>query len=715
MIKLSRPGGFRAMIDGQLSSALTAAAAAGAIQATIVLSLTSPLGSDPSRVIVMAWLSAALAAMLGYASCSAITLRRKAQRDASLRKHMLIASRDGVLVIDADGTVREANGPASEIIGLPIDKLVGRSIYDPAVFLWREDGTTVNPGDRPTRQLLSGSVVECTRFRAVTSLRECWVEASGVPLPGADGSIGGAILILRDVTHEMALRTVAEEQALDFVRIANEIPTLLYLTDPEGNTIFHNAAWGTFLLGDASRSVAGCWYEHMSEQDRRRVLEAEDRACARREGYSETYRMRRHDGELVWFLDVGVPRFDSNGVFLGYVGCMTDISEVQLFKSRIGPIAEVGLQAEIMRSALGRVSGAIDDLIAAFGDMPSGEALADQAGARSALDRLRAQIAQASGGGGLRRRGHCGDGAFAEVVVEDAVRHALSLVELGLSEAHKVVLEANCRARIVACPGLLNSLIGSLILNARDAMPSGGEIRVSVRDVDARDLGWWSPGGADWFKIEVRDAGSGIDASVLNEVTKPFWTSKQGAIGMGLPWVDQAVRSAGGRLTIESVRGLGTTVCLYFPAAATGRICIDGAPCPAGDGRDAAPLPGGRGERILLNVSDDRLGICLADELKRLGYVPIRGGEDSSVSPDIDLVISDAMVSCPARTTGAASKCGCAAESAIWIGGSKRADLEAHGLLRSDDIYVRIPHALRDLAEAVRDGVARKRAALWRH
>jgi len=115
-------------------------------------------------------------------------------------------------------------------------------------------------------------------------------------------------------------------------------------------------------------------------------------------------------------------------------------------------------------------------------------------------------------------------------------------------------------------PAELELAIINLGINARDAMPTGGQLTVSVRNtLDA------APGfaGGRHVLIEVRDTGSGIEAAVLERVFEPFFTTKpvgQGT-GLGLSQVRTLCQSSGGDVRIESRPGEGTCVRLYFPPA----------------------------------------------------------------------------------------------------------------------------------------------------
>lgn len=105
----------------------------------------------------------------------------------------------------------------------------------------------------------------------------------------------------------------------------------------------------------------------------------------------------------------------------------------------------------------------------------------------------------------------------------------------------------------------------NLILNARDALPSGGLVQIVAEDALLND----DEGGATYVRLSVIDNGVGMDAAVRENVLKPFFTTKGDAgTGLGLAIVDQIIVRAGGSVRIDSEAGRGTSVRLYLPRIA---------------------------------------------------------------------------------------------------------------------------------------------------
>ncbi len=141
--------------------------------------------------------------------------------------------------------------------------------------------------------------------------------------------------------------------------------------------------------------------------------------------------------------------------------------------------------------------------------------------------------------------------------------------------------------------GMLEQVFLNLVFNARDAMPNGGEIVLRLRavDVDQPTASVLLDARVGQFaRLQVRDAGTGMDPDLVAQIFEPFFTTKppgQGT-GLGLSIVLAAVKQHQGWVNVESVVGEGTTVCVFFPLAT---ILAPPPPPPPGVLPDELPPP----------------------------------------------------------------------------------------------------------------------------
>ena len=169
---------------------------------------------------------------------------------------------------------------------------------------------------------------------------------------------------------------------------------------------------------------------------------------------------------------------------------------------------------------------------------------------------------------------------------------------------------------ILADPTQIEQVLMNLSLNARDAMPGGGQLVVETHnvEVDARfcgEHGFGKPG--NYVLLSVSDTGIGMDAKTAERMFEPFFTTKDEGkgTGLGLATVDRIVNQHGGFILVDSVLGSGTTFRVYLPAA-------EGMPV-AGESTDhEKPLTGN--ETILLAEDHEGLRDTAQEILQGLGY-----------------------------------------------------------------------------------------------
>ena len=138
-------------------------------------------------------------------------------------------------------------------------------------------------------------------------------------------------------------------------------------------------------------------------------------------------------------------------------------------------------------------------------------------------------------------------------------------VLLGDSVRLKVVSDGPV-SRVFMDPAQLERALLNLVLNARDAMPAGGELRISYKDAEIDDA---HDESATYVAVSVSDNGSGMDDETRTNAFKPFYTTKgESGTGLGLAIVYQIISRAGGNVHIDTEAGRGTTVTMYLPRIA---------------------------------------------------------------------------------------------------------------------------------------------------
>ena len=158
----------------------------------------------------------------------------------------------------------------------------------------------------------------------------------------------------------------------------------------------------------------------------------------------------------------------------------------------------------------------------------------------------------------------------------------------------------------------LEQVIMNLVINARDAMPTGGVLVLATRNASITAAGLPPPG--DYVVLEVTDSGHGMSAETAARIFEPFFTTKEPGkgTGLGLATVYGIVAQAGGHIEVDSTPGRGATFRIHFPRAARAAA----RPAPAKPEKAAA-----RGHETILLVEDDlTFRLLVREVLEDAGY-----------------------------------------------------------------------------------------------
>jgi len=169
--------------------------------------------------------------------------------------------------------------------------------------------------------------------------------------------------------------------------------------------------------------------------------------------------------------------------------------------------------------------------------------------------------------------------------------------------------------RVSASPVHLRQALTNLALNARDAMPDGGELTCDVSSIDVEEpeaapVSGMEPG--PWAAVSLADTGPGIPAELLDHIFEPFVSSRPDAAGLGLAQVYAIARTHGGYVDAASQRGAGAVFTLYLPENGSEPVEAEAA--------SPSDLPHGNGEAVLVVEDEADVREELANMVRRLGY-----------------------------------------------------------------------------------------------
>lgn len=315
----------------------------------------------------------------------------------------------------------------------------------------------------------------------------------------------------------------------------------------------------------AFAAYAGLWEARIHPVDCERVLDAIAELSVG-ESITLEYRWRHAGGEYLYMLDhCSLLSEGENGEIAGIWLDISDRRTLEIERNHTSKLETVG-----------RLTGGIAH---DFGNM--------LAVTISSLERLQSMIAQkeeawARTQDALHAARDCAD--LTRQLVHLARRDALQVSMIDLREHLPIMLDLVKRSigqrieveldmpddlpSVSVVRSQLDSAVLNLALNARDAMPDGGKLTVSlathVADDGEQDLEHRS----EMIELAVSDTGIGMQPEVLDKAFEPFFTTKnENGTGLGLSMIQEFVEGSGGEVKIESRRGEGTTVRLLLPSA----------------------------------------------------------------------------------------------------------------------------------------------------
>ncbi len=420
-----------------------------------------------------------------------------------------------------------------------------------------------------------------------------------------------------------------------------------FLADGDGNIIDANPAFRK-LIGVAGQDKPLGRLEDLFADQAGWESFRDTLASGRRFELAEIA-LRGVDGRELLVLANAAAILDQNGVMVGMRGELSDTTERRRLEERL-------IQAQKME-AVGRLAGGIahdfnNILTAIMGysnlleDEVDGEGPArdDIDGIRKAASRaanLTRQLLAFS-----RRQPFSPRPIELNSLAKDTERLLRRLLTEDISLS---LAPSDGEAVVVADPVQMEQVILNLTLNARDAMPQGGSIVISIdtRRLDSpHSVGIDTLAPGDYVTIEVRDSGIGIDPRLIDRIFEPFFTTKPKELGtgLGLSTAYGIAKQSGGTIGVVSSLGRGSTFTVWIPRAAA-QVPLEDEEPPVGFEEAVRPA-------TILFVDDDEQVRSLATKLlTRKGHrilVAANAGEAlllaESYGTPIDLLIADTVM-----------------------------------------------------------------------
>jgi two-component system, cell cycle sensor histidine kinase and response regulator CckA len=571
-------------------------------------------------------------------------LRREEQRYRDLFEHSPV----GLYRSTPDGRLIDANPAMVSMLGYPDRESL---LATPAATLYTD------PADRLrwTAEMTRADIVRDFKVR----LRrgdgaEIWALDTTYAKREADGRVVLYEGVMEDITDrvEAERRLQASERRL--IQILEAVPLGILVSDMDGNVVFANAGAQNIL---GSGVVPGLTVTELAKTHRSYLagtdqLYPDERMPLRRAMSGEATAVDdieiRHGERVISLNARGAPILDGEGQVVAAVVVFIDTTDRRALEGQLRQTSKM--------EAVGQLAGGVAHdfnnlltVIMSYGAMlleqmdpadPNREDIQEIAAAADRAAALTGQLLAFSRKQVMQPRVMDINAVVSEV--ESMLRRLIGEdIELRISLDPDV-------ARINADPGQLQQVLMNLVVNARDAMPTGGRLIITTSNSELSSefaAGALHAADGDYVMLAVSDTGIGMTSEVKRRVFDPFFTTKEQGrgTGLGLSTVYGIVKQSGGEICVYSEVGEGATFKVYFPrfSRSTEEQLHEVIP------RD---LP--RGSETLLLVEDDSgLRRLTMRVLKNCGYevlVAAGGAEALAIAADsrihIHAVISDVVM-----------------------------------------------------------------------
>ncbi|MBY3043614.1 PAS domain-containing sensor histidine kinase [Rhizobium leguminosarum] len=486
-----------------------------------------------------------------------------------------------------------------------------------------------------------------------------WAHVVIDPIRRPSGELIGYAKITRDLTERRAAENAIRQSEEQFRRLVQGVSDYaIYMLDPVGNVSSWNFG-AERIKGYRPQEIIG---QHFSTfytpEDREAGLPETALGIARAEGRFEREGWRvRKDGTRFWASIVIDAIRDEEGGVLGFAKITRDITEKMETQRALEQAREELFQSQKME-AIGQLTGGIAHdfnnlLMAVLGSL---EILKKRMPQDLSLTSLVDNAMQgAQRGAALTQRmlafSRRQELHLEPIDVSGLVRGMMDMLSRSLGPL--TMIETSFPVRlptILTDPNQLEMAILNLVVNARDAMPSGGRIVLRASEESLPSGKGQLPPGR-YVRIAVIDEGEGMDAKTLEQAITPFFTTKGvgKGTGLGLSMVQGLASQSGGRLMMKSILGEGTTAELWFPVALAEQVTEAAAERP----QQVENAP--RRLRIVA-VDDDGLVLMnttlMLEDLGHTVFEAMAGPEALDIlrEQQVDLVICDHAMP---RMTGA--------------------------------------------------------------
>ncbi len=556
----------------------------------------------------------------------------------------------GVVIIhDMDGRILHWTGGCEQLYGFSREEAVGQRVHELLATRYPAPRQDI-VGTLAERGAWQGELEHRAKDGTIRSIMSLWVLRRS-----ADGENIAVLQNNHDITGLKRAQAELSEREAHLTSILATVPEAMIVIDERGDIASFSAA-ASALFGYCPEEVIGRNVKILMPEPYR--VEHDSYMSnymrtgeARIIGYGRLVQAVAKDGKVFPVeLAVGEARVNGRRIFTGFVRDLTSRQRMEQELRQSQKMEAVGQLtggvAHDFNNILTAIIGNLELLAPMLADPDHQELVREAEGAAQDGAKLAAQLLA------FARRQPLNPKPIN--VGRQILDHAELLRRtLGESVELKISVSPETRPTVVDATQLQNAVL-NLAINARDAMPRGGQLAIDVSlvrlDADYAQM-YPEVRTGRYVLITVTDTGTGMPEEVRRKAFEPFFTTKPvgAGTGLGLSMVYGFVKQSGGHIQLYSEPDRGTSIRIYLPQSE------NAAEEPAFAPPVKAELPGGT-ETILLVEDDPRLRRVLSRRLRSLGYDVVEADNGAAAvaelraRPGVALVFTDMVM--PGGMTG---------------------------------------------------------------
>lgn len=245
---------------------------------------------------------------------------------------------DAIIAIDSEQRIVLFNAAAEQIFGCRAAEVIGTSFEQFIPHRFRAAHFDQNGMSNS----ITGTLGAPWGLRATGE--EFPIEAS-ISQIGNDGKKLFTVII-RDITERCRAEQAIRESEERFRLVANTAPVLIWMSGPDKLCTYFNRPWLEFTGRPIEAELGNGWADGVHPEDLSACLNTYTNAFDRHESFKMQYRLRRNDGEYRWVFDLGVPRFNEDGYFAGYIGSCIDVTERKMAEEALASLSGRLIEAQ---------------------------------------------------------------------------------------------------------------------------------------------------------------------------------------------------------------------------------------------------------------------------------------------------------------------------------------------------------------------------------